>query len=240
MINKTKILLVEDDTNFGSMLKSFLELHDFEVVLRSNGKQGGSAFRTEPFDLLILDVMMPEKDGFSLAAEVRESGSTVPVIFLTAKNMREDVIRGFRLGADDYITKPFDSEILILRIKALLKRGQGKEDCNDHPPEVFCLGTYQFFPKIRLLKSAKEERTLTSREADLLKMLCMARGGVLLRREALQKIWGDDTYFNTRSMDVFVARLRKYLKDDPGIQIMNIHSHGFRLILPANGDSPAD
>ena len=230
MSQKTKILLVEDDPNFGSIMKSYLELNDFEVVLRTDGKQGLEAFRAERFDICILDVMMPEMDGFTLAREIRKADLEIPFIFLTAKSLKEDMLEGFRTGADDYITKPFDSEVMLFKLQAILKRRMQRPDGETDQNE-FTLGRYHFNYNLRTLADGAITQQLSPKEAGLLKMLCQARDGILLRREALEKIWGADNYFNGRSMDVFIARLRKHLKADPTIEIANIHGNGFRLVI---------
>jgi two-component system, OmpR family, response regulator len=229
MPRKPKILLVEDDVNFGNMMRSYLELNDFEADLRTDGRQGWGAFNRYTYDLCILDVMMPEMDGFSLATEIRDSGSKIPVIFLTAKTLREDVIQGLKLGADDYITKPFDSEVLLLKIRAVLRRTSDIYGVKE--PEIYPIGRYEFQPRIRLLKLGHHEMTLTPKETELLRMICLHKDDVLLRKEALLSLWGDDNYFTTRSMDVFMAKLRKYLRDDPDVEIINVHGEGYRLAV---------
>jgi two-component system OmpR family response regulator len=223
-----KILLVEDDLNFGNILRSYLELNDFNVELRIDGKQAWSTFMREKFDVCIFDVMMPEMDGFSLAKEIRTVNQKVPIIFLTAKTLREDMIEGFQAGGDDYITKPFDSEVLLYRIRAILRRGTSETSARN---DLFQIGHYQFNARLRSLKIGDTEYKLTPKESDLLKMLCVSKDDLLLRKEALLKIWGDDNYFTTRSMDVFIAKLRKYLKDDPNIEILNVHGNGYQLII---------
>ena len=230
MNKKIKILLVEDDPNFGSIMKSYLELNDFSVVLKSDGKQGLSTFKSEAFDICILDVMMPEMDGFTLAKEIKKTNSPVPFIFLTAKSLKEDMLEGFRTGADDYITKPFDSEVLLFKLHAILKRNL-KSPNNENEPSEIMVGKLKFNIPLRTLSFEKETFQLSPKEANLLKMLCSAKDGILLRKDALEQIWGADNYFNGRSMDVFIARLRKYLKTDPGIEIANIHGNGFRLVI---------
>ncbi len=227
---KTKILLVEDDPNFGSIMKSYLELNDFEVVLKTDGKQGLSAFQSELFDICILDVMMPEMDGFALAREIKKSNPEVPFIFLTAKSLKDDMLEGFKTGADDYITKPFDSEVLLFKIKAILKRSSQKTETENNQNE-FTVGTLVFNFNLRTLTGKSETFQLSPKEAKLLRMLCNAKDGILLRKDALEKIWGTDNYFNGRSMDVFIARLRKCLKADPTVEIVNIHGNGFRIIF---------
>lgn len=231
-----KILLVEDDLNFGNILRSYLELNDFKVELRIDGKQAWATFMREKFDICILDVMMPEMDGFSLAREIRTVNQKIPIIFLTAKSLREDMIEGFQAGGDDYITKPFDSEVLLYRIRAILRRGNNENNVrNDH----FQIGRYQFNSRLRILKINETEYKLTPKESELLKMLCLAKDDLLLRKEALLKIWGDDNYFTTRSMDVFIAKLRKYLKDDPEIEILSVHGNGYQLVTKRQENNEA-
>jgi two-component system OmpR family response regulator len=229
-IIKYKILLVEDDTNLGKVLKNYLELNDYVVELARDGILGLAAFRREKFDICLLDVMMPNMDGFTLAEEIRNVDLDVPLFFLTAKNMKDDVLTGYKLGADDYILKPFDSEVLMHKIKAVLKRNQ---EFHDKHPEVtdHSFGKYHFDSKIRELKTpAGEVLQLSPKEGQLLHMLCEYKNDLMPRDLALKKIWGSDTYFNGRSMDVYIAKLRKYLKDDDSVEIVNIHGNGFRLI----------
>jgi len=230
MNQRIKILLVEDDPNFGSIMKSYLELNDFEVNLKADGKQGLSAFKSELFDICILDVMMPEMDGFTLAKEIKKSNSDVPFIFLTAKSLKEDMLEGFKTGADDYITKPFDSEVLLFKLHAILKRNILRVE-NDSVINEMMVGKLLFNYNLRTLSHANITQQLSPKEANLLRMLCTAKDGILLRKDALEKIWGTDNYFNGRSMDVFIARLRKCLKADPSIEIANIHGNGFRIIF---------
>ncbi len=227
---KVKILLVEDDPNFGSILKSYLELNDFQVVLKPDGRQGLSAFMSEPFNICILDVMMPEMDGFTLAKEIRKMNSDIPFIFLTAKSLKEDILEGFRTGADDYVTKPFDSEVLLFKLHAILKRRSNSHEAPEAQNEM-AVGRFHFNYTLRTLSLDNIRHQLSPKEASLLKLLITSKDGILLRKEALEKIWGADNYFNGRSMDVFIARLRKYLRDDPAIEIANIHGNGFRLII---------
>ena len=222
---KSKILLVEDDPNFGSILKSYLELADYDVVLKPDGKQGLGSFNTCVFDLCILDIMMPEMDGFTLAREIKKKNEKMPLIFLTAKSLKEDVLEGFHIGADDYLTKPFDSEVLLCKIGAILRRNSGQ---NSDIPE-FSIGKFHFNPGLRTLRFEDHTQVLSPKEAELLKMMCNTKSGILSRNDALLKIWGTKDYFTTRSMDVFMARLRKYLKKDPSIEIINIHGNGFRM-----------
>ena len=226
---KSKILLVEDDTNFGKVLKNYLELNDYVVELARDGILGVAAFRREKFDLCILDVMMPNLDGFSLAEEIRNIDPDIPLFFLTAKNMKEDILNGYRLGADDYILKPFDSEILLHKIKAILKRNVELNEKQNENFE-FHIGKFHFNSKLRELNIKEQKFTLSPKENDLLKMLCEYKNDLLPREQALKKIWGSDTYFNGRSMDVYIAKLRKFLKEDETVEIVNIHGNGFRLV----------
>ena len=227
---KYKILLCEDDTNLGMVLKNYLELNDYEVVLERDGRLGLAAFQREKFDICLLDVMMPNMDGFTLAEEIRDVDPDIPLFFLSAKTMKEDIIAGYKLGADDYITKPFDSEVLLLKIRAILKRNEEENRINENIQ--FDLGKFHFNPKLRELSWDGITQTLSPKENDLLKMLAEHKNDLLPREQALKKIWGSDTYFNGRSMDVYIAKLRKYLKEDPNIEIVNIHGNGFRLVAP--------
>ena len=226
---KPKILLCEDDANLGMVLKNYLELNDFDVTLERDGRLGLAAFQREKFDICLLDVMMPNMDGFTLAEEIRDINPDVPLFFLSAKTMKEDIIQGYKLGADDYITKPFDSEVLLLKIRAILKRNEEmhKEEANAE----YDLGSYHFNPRLRELSVNGKDQTLSPKENELLKMLCEYKNDLLPREAALKKIWGSDTYFNGRSMDVYIAKLRKYLKEDSKLEIVNIHGNGFRLVV---------
>src|ERR671912_2075113 len=226
---KPKILLCEDDTNLGMVLKNYLELNDYEVILERDGRLGLAAFQREKFDIVLLDVMMPNMDGFALAEEIRDVNPDVPLFFLSAKTMKDDIIQGYKLGADDYITKPFDSEVLLHKIRAILKRNE--EGNKEQENREFDLGSYHFNPKLRELSHAGKMQTLSPKENELLKMLAEHLNDLLPREQALKKIWGSDTYFNGRSMDVYIAKLRKYLKDDTNIEIVNIHGNGFRLVV---------
>jgi DNA-binding response OmpR family regulator len=227
---KPKILLCEDDTNLGMVLKNYLELNDFDVTLERDGRLGLAAFQREHVDLCLLDVMMPHMDGFTLAEEIRDVNPDVPLFFISAKTMKEDIIQGYKLGADDYITKPFDSEVLLLKIRAILKRNDDLNKEADN--KEFDLGSYHFHPKLRQLVHNGKTQTLSPKENELLKMLAEHLNDLLPREAALKKIWGSDTYFNGRSMDVYIAKLRKYLRDDSNIEIVNIHGNGFRLVAP--------
>jgi DNA-binding response OmpR family regulator len=226
---KPKILLCEDDANLGMVLKNYLELNDYEVTLERDGRLGLAAFQREKFDICLLDVMMPNMDGFTLAEEIRDINPDVPLFFLSAKTMKEDIIQGYKLGADDYITKPFDSEVLLHKIKAILKRNEElhREEANAE----YDLGSYHFNPRLRELSANGKVQTLSPKENELLKMLAEYKNDLLPREAALKRIWGSDTYFNGRSMDVYIAKLRKYLKDDPKLEIVNIHGNGFRLVV---------
>ncbi len=225
-----KILLCEDDTNLGMVLKNYLELNDYDIILERDGRLGLAAFQREKFDICLLDVMMPNMDGFTLAEEIRDIDPDVPLFFLSAKTMKEDIIQGYKLGADDYITKPFDSEVLLLKIKAILKRSEEENRISDNIE--FDLASYHFNPKLRELKKGDTVQTLSPKENELLKMLAEHKNDLLPRERALKKIWGSDTYFNGRSMDVYIAKLRKYLREDTTIEIVNIHGNGFRLVAP--------
>lgn len=228
---KSKVLLVEDDTNFGQVLKNYLELNDFVVELARDGILGLAAFRREKFDICLLDVMMPNMDGFTLAEEIRTVDPDVPLFFLSAKSMKEDILNGYKLGADDYITKPFDSEVLLHKIKAVLKRNQELQD-KQHAQVEWQIGRYHFNSKLRSLEHDGTSQTLSPKENELLTMLCEYKNDLLPRETALKRIWGSDTYFNGRSMDVYIAKLRKYLKEDSSVEIVNIHGNGFRLVVP--------
>ena len=224
----TRILLAEDDPNLGHLLQEYLNAKGFETVLATNGKEGFDYFRKSVFDLCLLDVMMPVKDGYTLAKEIRTMNNDIPIVFLTAKSMKEDTIEGFNVGADDYITKPFSMEELLLRLKAILRRTKGNDI--DMSQTQFTVGDYKYDHTRQILDFGNRAQKLTSKEADLLRLLALHKNEILDRSLALNTIWGDDSYFNSRSMDVYIAKLRKYLKEDPTVEIMNIHGKGFRLI----------
>lgn len=232
MEHTPRILLVEDDPNFGDVLRSYLEMHNYDVVLAQDGVAGLEQFRKSRYDLCILDVMMPKKDGFTLGTEIRALDERVPLIFLTAKAQKEDVFQGFRVGADDYITKPFNSEELLLRIQAILKRSMSREAQEDQREE-FEIGRFHFHYPLRMLEyrepGAEQKFKLSPKEAELLYLFCLRMNSVLTRNEALVKIWEEDNYFTARSMDVFITKLRKYLSLDDQIEIVNIHGNGFQL-----------
>ncbi len=227
---KAKILLVEDDPNLSLVLVDYLEMLTYETVLCRDGIHGLNTFKSTHFDLCVLDVMLPKKDGFSLAEDIRIINEFIPIVFLTAKSLSEDRIRGFKAGCDDYITKPFSTEELSLRIDAILKRCMVKDRLFIHEKqEVYHIGKFEFDYSNMSLTINKIAHNLTRKEADLLKLLCESRNVILKRETALKAIWGDDDYFIGRSMDVFITKLRKYLKDDPRISITNIHGTGFKL-----------
>lgn len=228
---KKKLFLVEDDLNFGAVLKSYLELNDFEVDWVSDGNDAFSQFEKSVYDLVLLDVMLPNVDGFSIARKIKESGSSVPFIFITAKALRNDIVEGYKTGADDYITKPFDSEILLYKIKAVITRSLSAEKVTEE--EIFDIGNFIFSYKTRTLEQKKGEgkQGLSPKESDLLKMLIERKGEVLLKTQALNQIWGDVNYFTTRSMDVYITKLRKHLSDDSSIKILTLHGAGYRLLI---------
>lgn len=227
---KRTVLLLEDDPNLGLILQEHLELNGFNVRLAVNGDEGMTAYRGGKFDLCLVDVMMPRKDGFTFAREVRQNDQRTPLIFLTARSMKEDRIEGLKIGADDYVTKPFSMEELLLRIQAVLKRTGGEKPVAPSPAS-FTIGVYAFDYTKRTLTRGKANRKLTAREADLLRLLCLQVNDTLDRSAALKELWGDDTYFNSRSMDVFVSKLRKYLSDDRNVEIMNVPGKGVKLVV---------
>lgn len=228
-MKKVKILIAEDDPNMGMVLKEFLKAKGFDITHAVNGKDALDKFNAEPFDFCMLDVMMPIKDGFTLAQEIRKMDSNIPIIFLTAKSMKEDTIKGLKIGADDYITKPFNMEELILRINAILRRTQEKAEIQDK--NNIQVGKYLFNYNQQILSINGNEMKLTSKETELLYILAINTFKTVERSVILNKIWGDDNYFNGRSMDVYIAKLRKYLKDDPKVEIMNVHSMGYKLLI---------
>lgn len=222
----TKILLVEDDDSLGFVVKDNLEQEGYQIDLQTDGKKGQNAFQTNQYDICILDVMLPEMDGFTLAEYIRHSGSDVPIVFLTAKSLKEDRIKGLKIGGDDYLTKPFSIEELVLRIEAILKRTGKKTVANSH---ILHVGQYTFDSKNLKLSISGDEQDLTHREADLLSFLIQNKNETITRDKILIAIWGDDDYFKGRSLDVFITRLRKYLGKDPAIKLTNVHGVGFRL-----------
>ncbi|HLS11668.1 MAG TPA: response regulator transcription factor [Flavobacteriaceae bacterium] len=231
-----KILLVEDDPNFGTVLKDYLAMNDYDVTHAKNGMEGFEKFKKDDFDLCILDVMMPYKDGYTLAKEIRDRNEEIPIIFLTAKSMKEDVLKGYKVGADDYLTKPFDSEVLLMKIKAIIQR-KATESIADSKQFEFEFGDFFLNSKLRFLTYKDEEPIkLSPKENDLLRMLALHKNDLMPRELALVKIWRDDNYFTSRSMDVYIAKLRKYLSIDDDVEIVNIHGEGFRLVVHSEVD----
>lgn len=224
-----KILLVEDDPCFGSVLQSYLQLSDYDVTLCVNGNEGLEAFRKEKFDICLLDVMMPEMDGFTLGKKIREIDTSVPFVYITAKSLKEDMKLGYEIGADDYIIKPFDSELLILKIKAILSRCEREEV--EEKNKSIQIGDYDFNTELRTITRNDEVIKLTPKEAHLLELLYKYQDGLLTREKALNEIWGANDYFTARSMDVYITKLRKYFKEDDNVRIENIHGSGFRLVI---------
>lgn len=237
---KISILLVEDDPNLSTVLEDYLEMMGYNVTLCRDGQEGFEAFKKERFDLCILDVMMPKKDGFSLAEDIRKRNVEIPLIFLTAKSLKDDRVKGFTIGCDDYITKPFSTEELNLRIKAIMKRCTMRDYPGENSSGHISLGKFDFDYINMILKYGNSEKHLTRKESALLKMLCDYRNHLLPRDVALKKIWGDNDYFVGRSMDVFIAKLRKYLKADPDISINNVHGTGFKLQVKNNEDGTGE
>jgi len=229
MQKSIKILLAEDDTNLGNLLCDYLKAKGYHTVLAANGEEAFNFFAKGTYNLCLLDVMMPVKDGYTVAKEIRKINDKIPIIFLTAKSMKEDTLQGFQAGADDYITKPFSMEELLARIAAVLRRSEGDNEKQEQ--SNFEIGQYLFDYTKRSLTLRNEVIKLTSKENDLLRLLCLNEGKVLERTYALKAIWEDDNYFNARSMDVYIAKLRKHLKQDENIEIMNVHGRGFRFII---------
>ena len=225
-MDKQRILLVEDDENLGYVIQDLLSMNGYKVHLARDGKEGLLFFNKSKYDLCLIDVMMPKKDGFELAEDIQKVNNCVPLVFLTARNQKEDKIKGLKLGADDYITKPFDSDEFLLRVKAILRRSSTEKNNSD---KEYKIGEYTFTPSTLILSKDDDSRRLTKKESALLKLLCEHKGKILEREVVSNLIWGDDSYFVGRSMDVFITRLRKYLKDDSAISITNIHGVGFRL-----------
>ena len=224
-----KVLLCEDDENLGMLLREYLQAKEYDVDLMPDGEEGAKAFAENRYDLCILDVMMPQKDGFTLAQEIRQANAEIPVIFLTARTLKDDILEGFKLGADDYITKPFSMEELVLRIEAILRRVRGKKN---KEATVYQIGRFTFDTQKQLLTIGDKQTKLTTKENELLALLCSHANEILQRDFALKTIWIDDNYFNARSMDVYITKLRKHLKDDDQIEIINIHGKGYKLIVP--------
>ena len=228
-MEKTRILLCEDDENLGMLLREYLQAKGYNVILAPDGEAGYQHFSSEKFDLCILDVMMPKKDGFTLAQDIRKVNGIIPIVFLTAKSLKEDVLEGFRIGADDYITKPFSMEEMLLRIEAIMRRISGKKSKSG---SEYQLGTMVFDAQKQTLTTEKGTTKLTTKECELLSLLVQNGNSILERNYALKTIWVEDNYFNARSMDVYITKLRKLLKDDPNVEIINIHGKGYKLIIP--------
>ena len=228
-MEKTRILLCEDDENLGMLLREYLQAKGYNVTLAPDGEAGFQHFSSEKFDLCILDVMMPKKDGFTLAQDIRKVNAVIPIVFLTAKSLKEDVLEGFRIGADDYISKPFSMEEMLLRIEAIMRRISGKKNKNG---SEFQLGNMTFDSQKQTLTSEKGVAKLTTKECELLSLLVQNANSILERNYALKTIWVEDNYFNARSMDVYITKLRKLLKNDPNVEIINIHGKGYKLIIP--------
>jgi len=233
MDEKLKILLCEDDENLGMLLREYLQAKGYATELCADGEAGYKAFLKSKFDICVLDVMMPKKDGFTLAQEIRTSNVDVPIIFLTAKTLKEDILEGFKIGADDYITKPFSMEELVFRIEAIMRRTKGKKSKES---TLYHIGQFTFDTQKQLLCIGDDQRKLTTKENELLALLCSHANEILQRDFALKTIWIDDNYFNARSMDVYITKLRKHLKDDPQIEIINIHGKGYKLITPEDNE----
>ena len=228
-MEKTRILLCEDDENLGMLLREYLQAKGYNVTLAPDGEAGFQHFSNEKFDLCILDVMMPKKDGFTLAQDIRKVNGVIPIVFLTAKSLKEDVLEGFRIGADDYITKPFSMEEMLLRIEAIMRRISGKKNKNG---TEYQLGSMTFDTQKQTLSSNKGVTKLTTKECELLALLVQNANSILERNYALKTIWVEDTTYNARSMDVYITKLRKIIKDDPEVEIINIHGKGYKLIVP--------
>ena len=229
MEENLKILLCEDDENLGMLLREYLQAKGYEAVLCPDGEAGYREFQKTKFDICVLDVMMPKKDGFSLAQDIRQQNAELPIIFLTAKSLKEDILEGFKIGADDYITKPFSMEELVMRIEAILRRVKGKKTREN---TIYHIGRFTFDTQKQLLSIGDKQTKLTTKENELLALLCAHANEILQRDYALKTIWIDDNYFNARSMDVYITKLRKHLKEDDQIEIINIHGRGYKLITP--------
>ena len=229
MDEKMRILLCEDDENLGMLLREYLNAKGYNAELCPDGEAGYKAFLKNKYDLCVLDVMMPKKDGFTLAQEIRQTNSDIPIIFLTAKTLKEDVLEGFKIGADDYLTKPFSMEELTFRIEAILRRVRGKKNKES---SVYKIGNFTFDTQKQILTINGQQTKLTTKESELLALLCAHANEILQRDFALKTIWIDDNYFNARSMDVYITKLRKHLREDSSIEIINIHGKGYKLIIP--------
>lgn len=224
------ILIAEDDENLGIILSEYLSTKGYKTSLMRDGQAAFQEFKKNTYDFCILDVMMPVMDGFALAQKIRIENEYVPILFLTAKGMKEDKLKGFELGADDYLTKPFSMEELIMRIKAITKRASTSASKKEEKSE-YVLGKFKFIPGLQKLVAGKTEHKLTFKENELLKIMCQHQNEIIERSIALKRVWGDDSYYNSRSMDVYLTKLRKYLKDDPSIDILSVHGKGFKMMV---------
>ncbi len=229
MAEKLNILLCEDDENLGMLLREYLNAKGYAADLYPDGEEGYKAFLNHKYDLCVLDVMMPKKDGFTLAQDIRQDNAEIPIIFLTAKTMKEDILEGFKIGADDYLTKPFSMEELTFRIEAILRRVHGKKN---KEVTTYKLGRFTFDAQKQVLSIDDRQTKLTTKESELLALLCANANEILQREFALRTIWLDDNFFNARSMDVYITKLRKHLKEDPSVEIINIHGKGYKIIIP--------
>ncbi len=230
---KVKVLLCEDDENLGMLLREYLQAKGYDTDLLPDGEAGYKAFMKNTYDVCVFDVMMPKKDGFTLAQEIRAINTDVPILFLTAKNLKEDILEGFKIGGDDYITKPFSMEELLFRIEAILRRIKGKKV---KEKIVYKIGKFIFDSQKQTLSLGNDSTKLTTKESELLTLLCANANDILERNYTLKTIWIDDNYFNARSMDVYITKLRKLLKDDDNVQIINIHGKGYKLIIPESNE----
>ncbi len=222
-----KVFMVEDDRNFGTVMKAYLEINGFLVTWIKDGMMAYKRFKESDYDICVLDVMLPNIDGFTIARQIKETHPDIPIVFLTAKVMKEDVLEGFRTGADDYITKPFDSEILICKLNAILNRHKSSD--LKEIKDIYKINSATFNTTLRTIEFEGQTHKLSPKEADLLMLLCQTENKVLARDTALKQVWGETGYFTTRSMDVYITKLRKYLKDVPGVEIINIHGSGYQL-----------
>lgn len=228
-MSKAKLLVVEDDPNLGDILQEYLTMKGYDCTLCRDGEEGWSKFKKDKFDLCILDIMMPKKDGFTLGKEIKKVQEDLPIIYLTAKNLKEDIIEGLKIGADDYITKPFSMEELLLRIGAILRRTQKSDEVN--ALKVYSFGDFVLHYDEQMLEGPQGKQKLTSKENELIRILASEINKLVNRSHALKQIWGDDSYFNARSMDVYLSKIRKLLKDDPKVQIITVHGEGFKMVV---------
>lgn len=228
-MSKAKLLVVEDDPNLGDILQEYLIMKGYESTLCRDGEEGWAKFKKDKYDMAILDIMMPKKDGFTLGKEIKKVQEDLPIIYLTAKNLKEDIIEGLKIGADDYITKPFSMEELLLRIAAILKRTQKSEEVQ--ALKIYKFGSFELHYDEQFIKGPNGDHKLTSKENELIRLLASEINKLVNRSHALKQIWGDDSYFNARSMDVYLSKIRKILKDDPKVQIITVHGEGFKMVV---------